>query len=164
MTPSDRAYVLGDGYGAVTRLGRLMPNLLGAVVADSTPASMIVDLRLAPPLELKAAGYPVEPVRIILEEAYDEPRAYPLRPGLRWLHRNPDPTTIDGYGSLCLWYPRDPRRLRWDWDDGFEQFVAIVHRHLIGEEFCRRAGRWPWPDAPHGDPVDRRQPRARRSA
>jgi hypothetical protein len=148
--------VLSDPFGAVAQLRRVLPNVVGAVVADSTPASLTADLRLAPPLELKPAGYPIEPIRIVIETSHDEPRAYPLRPGLRWLHRNADLTTVDGYGSLCLWYPRDPRRLRWVWNDGFEQFVAIVHRHLIGEEWWRREGRWPWRDAPHGEPANGR--------
>lgn len=54
-------------------------------------------------------------------------------------------------GELCLWFPGDPRSLRWEWSDGFAAFVTVVHRHLQAEEFWRRTGRWPAEDAPHGD-------------
>lgn len=54
-------------------------------------------------------------------------------------------------GDLCLWYPNDPRSLRWEWDDGLVAYITIVHRHLQAEEFWRRTGTWPAEDAPHGD-------------
>lgn len=53
-------------------------------------------------------------------------------------------------GDLCLWYPNDPRSLRWEWDDGLIAYITIVHRHLQAEEFWRRTGTWPAEDAPHG--------------
>ena len=54
------------------------------------------------------------------------------------------------FGGLCLWFPDDPRELRWEWSDGLDAYVTIVHRHLQAEEFWRRNRRWPAEDAPHG--------------
>lgn len=54
-------------------------------------------------------------------------------------------------GDLCLWFPDDPRGLRWEWGDGLESYITIVHRHLQAEEYWRRTDRWPAEDAPHGD-------------
>lgn len=165
--PPGRTAVLTDPFGAIARVRTVLPDVVGAVIVDAGPAMLRVDLRLAPPLEFATAGYPIEPVRIALDDFADAPQAYPLRAGLTWFHRNPDPSSADGQGALCLWYPRDPKRLRWTWDDGLEQYVAIVHRHLIGEEWYRREGAWPWPDTPHGNPPDGRAhpvPRGLRSA
>lgn len=53
-------------------------------------------------------------------------------------------------GDLCLWYPGDPRSLRWAWSDGLVSYITIVHRHLQAEECWRRTGSWPAEDAPHG--------------
>ena len=61
----------------------------------------------------------------------------------RWKHHNV-------LSDLCLWYPQDPRRLRWEWEDGFIAYLGIVSRHLQAEEWYRRYGYWPFEDAPHG--------------
>ena len=60
--------------------------------------------------------------------------------------------------ELCLWYPNDPRSLRWEWPDGIEQYVTRVHRHLHFEEYYRREGEWPVEDAPHAEPVNGAHP------
>lgn len=73
----------------------------------------------------------------------------------RWNHRNLSPFGYQfGYlaAELCLYYPGDPRALRWEWDDGFVAYVSRVHRHLFYEEYWRRTGAWPVEDAPHGEP------------
>jgi hypothetical protein len=54
------------------------------------------------------------------------------------------------FGDLCLWFPSDPKGLRWEWSDGLVSYITIVHRHLQAEEFWRRSGHWPAEDAPHG--------------
>ena len=82
--------------------------------------------------------------------------AFPLGSRSRaWKHRNPSPIG-PGFGSigaeLCLFYPGDPRSLRWEWDDGFVAYISRVHRHLFTEEYWRRTGSWPVEDAPHGEP------------
>ena len=46
--------------------------------------------------------------------------------------------------------PLDHRALRWEWNDGLEQYVLRLQRHLFFEEFNRREGHWPVEDAPHG--------------
>lgn len=155
MTISKEA-VLGDAYGAVAEVRSLLPNVVGAVVTHASRELMRVDLRLAPPLELAPHGYPVEWVCVAVSTGEPEPSAYPLRRGLTWEHRHPDPLLGDRQGPLCLWYPRDPSRLRWSWSDGFESYVAIVHRHLIGEEYFRQHGAWPWRDVPHRERPDGR--------
>lgn len=58
-------------------------------------------------------------------------------------HRNAD-------GSLCLWYPFDPREQRWEFEDGLLELLIIVAAHLFREEWWRRTGEWPGPEAPHG--------------
>lgn len=109
------------------------------------------------------AGYPSEVVRLTVSasrpasatpnDVFRPPSATPVDPfQRRWCHRNPGPDGRLETGELCLWYPRDPRALRWHWDDGLVEFILIVHRHLMAEEFARRHhGRWPVEAAPHGD-------------
>lgn len=106
--------------------------------------SSVFELTLRPLPALLRAGFPVERARIMV-----------LRPGEVWafprqsadrefFHRNiAHPTT------LCLEYDNDDPALRWQWDDGFEQYVTRVYRHLLWEEQWRRTGRWPVEDAPH---------------
>lgn len=96
-----------------------------------------------PPTGFEDEGYPIEHARIGVP-AGGIPHALPIGPKRIWKHRN------GPMGDLCLWYPGDPRALRWEWTDGFGAFVAIVHRHLFFEEMWRRTGKWPVEDAPHG--------------
>lgn len=76
-------------------------------------------------------------------------RAYPRRSrGRSWKHKNEHP------GDLCLWYPGDPRRQRWEPSDGICEYIAIVQRHLLSEEGARRSGdAWRGYEAPHGHPA-----------
>lgn len=117
---------------------------------------MVIDLTFAPLPELAASGYGAERGRVSVRPD-GAIYAYPLGSTSRtWHHRNPSPLgpALGTFaGALCLWYPNDPRSLRWDWDDGLEQYVTRLHRHLVFEEYHRREGRWPVEDAPHGDPV-----------
>lgn len=62
-------------------------------------------------------------------------------------HRNPD-------GSLCLWFPLDPRDQRWEWDDGLTELLAHTAAHLMRERLWLRTGRWHGPERPHGLPED----------
>lgn len=86
---------------------------------------------------------------------------YPLGELRDWKHRNPSPMGPEfGHlaGDLCLFYPGDPRALRWEWADGFIAYLARVQRHLYFEEQWRRTGNWPVEDAPHGEPVHNAHP------
>jgi hypothetical protein len=83
--------------------------------------------------------------------------AFPLGPSpRRWQHRQPSPLG-PGFGhlaaDLCLFYPGDPRSLRWEWPDGLIAYIVRVQRHLFFEEHWRRTGNWPVEDAPHGEPA-----------
>lgn len=115
-----------------------------------------VDLR--PWAATAAEGYPTETVSLCI---WDDDSIYAVPHQARertWVHRNPDvilnPDLFQlrgQWGSLCLWYPGDPRGLRWEWPDGLDQYVTIVHRHLQAEEYARRhEGSWPAEDTPHG--------------
>lgn len=116
---------------------------------------VVFDLTFAPPPEFATEGYGPERSRISVRRD-GTLLTFPLCPRRRWKHRNPSPLGPDFgklAGDLCLWYPSDPRALRWEWTDGFEQYVTRVHRHLFFEEFWRRTGEWPVEDAPHGEPA-----------
>jgi hypothetical protein len=98
-------------------------------------------------------SFPIERVQLIVH-ADGRVRAMPLGPEREWKHRYPDaaedPTGVAG--SLCLYLPNDLRPLVWTWEDGLENYLALVQRHLMFEEWNRRTGHWPIEDAPHGRP------------
>ena len=96
-------------------------------------------------------GYPIEKVNILLYRNEDIHAIPKSGKGRRWKHRHRKFGVNTG---LCLWYPHDPPELRWTWNDGLEEYVRIVARHLIYEEYWRRTGQWPVEDAPHGDPAN----------
>jgi hypothetical protein len=152
----DHTMLHSDPYEAVAQLRRINDRVCGAVVLHVTEELIIADITLAPPLELAAHEYPREPVRVVSRRHADHPIAIPLRSGLSWFHRYPATDRDPLSGGLCLWYPRDPERLRWTWSAGFERFVALVHRHLLMEEGYRRGRPWPLEDAPHGERADGR--------
>ncbi len=96
-------------------------------------------------------GYPIEAVHIVIHgdgRIHAVPKAGRGRP---WKHRN---SFAGVYMELCLWDPRDSEAIRWSWADGLEEYVRIVARHLIYEEYWRRTGQWPVEDSPHGEPSD----------
>jgi len=134
----------------------LQDQLFGVVVdrmLEPRQGGLVLDLTLHPLPELDADGYRPERCRISVRPD-GAVHAFPLGPARTWLHRNPSPLgPAFGYiaAELCLWYPGDPRSLRWEWPDGFQQYVTRVHRHVFFEEYNRRSGHWPTEDAPHGD-------------
>lgn len=137
--------VFNDPEGVVEILRERVYGLAEAEVRVADSKSVILWLTLDPWPDLAVDGYPVERVSIWVWR-HGEIIAIPHSAnGRQWLHRQP---TI--FGELCLWYPRDPRSLRWDWANGLVDFVTIVHRHMQAEEFWRRKGYWPSEDAPHG--------------
>jgi hypothetical protein len=52
-------------------------------------------------------------------------------------------------GSLCMWYPADPPESRWTRRDGAAALLGHIVAHLTREEWWRRTGEWPGPEAPH---------------
>lgn len=134
----------------------LLPSLVyGLVDVDVRVAehSMVVFwLTLEPWAPMAERGYPSERVSITVwgdDRVTAVPRA---AAGRTWCHRNVFVLgRLDALGELCLWYPGDPRPLRWEWADGFVAYISIVHRHLQAEEYARRHnGMWPAEDVPHG--------------
>lgn len=107
----------------------------------------VLGIRLEPPQQVAAVGYPSETVHLVVDS---DVRIYPSRDSAvavrTWSHRNPG-------GDLCLYYRQDDPALTWQPQDGLEQLVGIAQRHLAFEEFARREGRWPVEDAPHGEPA-----------
>lgn len=105
----------------------------------------ILEMTLDPLTALAAQGYPAEDVRIAILP--DQRALAYVRSGRdrTFKHRNPAPDR-----SLCLQYDADDDALKWLPDDGLEELVTLVHKHVIYEEFNRRYGYWPCEDAPHG--------------
>lgn len=96
-------------------------------------------------------NYPIETVNIVIcpsGQIYSIPKS---GRGRSWKHRN---YLCNVPTHLCLWYPHDPTELCWSWKDGLKEYVRIVARHLIYEEYCRRTDQWPLEDAPHGHPPE----------
>jgi hypothetical protein len=117
-------------------------------VAHDDGNFVVFEVTFAPLAALADEGYSPETARISI---WSTGRIVAIPTGARrtWKHRQP--YAGDVFESLCLWYPNDPRGLRWDWTDGLEEYFAIVRRHLLSEEWARRnGGRWPVEDAPHG--------------
>ena len=146
--------VVGDPQAIVDDLvaGRQHYGLAAAEVRYRDDQMVVLWLTLEPWAALAAADYPTEQVAISIW-ATGAVRAVPVNAHDRaWLHRNMYvPLHAVHIGSLCLWDPKDPRTLRWEWADGFDAYVTVVHRHLQAEEFWRRNKVWPSEDAPHGD-------------
>src|SRR3954451_5842713 len=106
--------------------------------------SSVFELTLRPLPALVHAGFPVEHARITVL-ADGGVWAFPRHSSHRqFFHRDLTHPT-----KLCLEYDRDDPALRWRWEDGFEEYVTRVHRHLMWEEQWRRTGKWPVEDAPH---------------
>jgi hypothetical protein len=54
--------------------------------------------------------------------------------------------------SLCIWWQKDSRELRWAREDGLLHLLGLVKLHLFREAWWRETGRGEWlgPEAPHG--------------
>lgn len=161
--------VLRDPAGALRRPSEVVAALLRcdlygleqAELASRSVQLVVIWLRLAPWQAMAAEGYPTERVSLCIWRD-GAVYAIPHRAESRdWLHRNVDDVLHPGsstwdsperchLGELCLWFPDDPRGLRWEWSDGLDQLVTVVHRHVQAEEYWRRHDRWPAEDTPHG--------------
>jgi hypothetical protein len=158
------ALALSDVLGDPARVRRVLQDELFGVTVDRVllprQGGIVIDLTFAALPELASAGYEPERARVSVRPSGDI-YAFPLGPERTWHHRNPSPLgPAFGHlaGDLCLWYPNDPRSLRWGWADGLEEYVTRVHRHLLFEQYYRREQEWPVEDAPHGDPSRGRHP------
>lgn len=146
-----REQLLNDPHGSASELGSLPGVTVIRTLGHRGGVEFILDF--APPRELELAGYGRERARLIVHRVGD-PEAFPLGdPKRLWLHRNwaPGGSGQPGRatGSLCLFYNKDNRALRWEWEDGLADYVVRVHRHLFLEEHWRREEFWAYEDAPH---------------
>jgi hypothetical protein len=133
-----------DGFladpAAVARLlnkGALWGISRAGAVALWEGRAAAITMRLEPPVDAAAEGYPTEDVRIVAF-ANREVFAYPKGPRRPWRHRNQD-----DQGALCLQHPRDDSALLWQWADGLAPLITRVRFHLLYEESFRRTGLWP---------------------
>lgn len=150
------AIALSDILQFPAHLCRELENELFGVGVDRLlevrHGGVVIDMTFAPLPEIAVAGYEPERGRVSIWPGGDI-YAFPLGPERSWKHRYTSPLG-GSFGhlaaELCLFYVGDPRGLRWEWDDGLDQYVTRVHRHLFYEEYNRREGHWPVEDAPHG--------------
>lgn len=110
---------------------------------------VVLELELEPLKPIKSAGYPVERVFLFVSPAiafacppFDDKR--------KWQHRLDPLSPGSKIIPFCLWYPDDPQHLRWTTDMPIETLIGLVFRHVQAEEYYRRNGVWPIPEAPHG--------------
>jgi hypothetical protein len=54
-------------------------------------------------------------------------------------------------GHLCMWHPSDGPELMWQPEEGLVGVIQYARVHLFREEYWRRYGTWPGPEAPHGE-------------
>lgn len=57
-------------------------------------------------------------------------------------------------GSLCMWFPYDPPRGCWVFEDGLLALLGHIMAHLFREAWFRDYGYWPGPEVPHGGPKE----------
>lgn len=152
----EHAAVLTDPAGVV----RAVEELPGVHVTRTLDWRQGVELEATfePTLVQRREGFPDERARVLVRRV-GQPLSYPRGERRRWKHLNPPTHLINPDeawmgDSLCLWYPRDPRPLRWEWQDGLPAYFDRLHRHLLMEEQWRRTGRWPSEDAEHGHPAE----------
>ncbi|WP_237768143.1 hypothetical protein [Serinicoccus sp. CNJ-927] len=120
----------------------------GACLGEVRRDVAVIRVGVAPPLELRAHGYPDELLDIQIGPGLDY-AVYPAQPEARkFEHRYPE-------GRLCLEMPDDPADRRWHREYGLESLVITGARHMWYEEYRRRTGEWPVEDAPHGYPAPR---------
>ena len=151
---SEHAAVLAHP-AAAARLVEQLPGVHVTRVLDWREG-VELEATFEPTLVQRREGFRDERARVLVRRA-GQPLSYPRDARRRWKHINPPAHRINPdeawmANSLCLWYPRDPRPLCWDWSDGLLAYFDRLHRHLLMEEHWRRTGDWPSEDARHGHP------------
>lgn len=125
---------------------------LKAVGATTHPATKQYPGGFHIHLTLHADGLPARQVCIqFSQHSPDTPRVSVDGP-TRSPHRYSD-------GTLCMWYPDDPRHTRWVPGDGAADLVTRIAVHLIKEAWWRRTAEWIGPEVTHGDPDPLNDPR-----
>ena len=120
------------------------------------PDLLVLDVEFEPPPSTFLPGFPAERVHVSTTSSM-EIVAVPEHSDRQWLHRYPRCWPSPGLplvslaGGLCMWYPGDPTHLQWTWNDGFDEYLRILQRHLWNEEYWRRFNEWPTEDVPHGE-------------
>lgn len=145
--------VLSDPYEVAEHLVSTgaVYGLVNVDVRHQSLDLVIFWLTLEPWAPMEVRGYPTEHVSISVWRSGRIVAVPVNRRARSWLHIYPAWLgSLEALGQLCLWYPDDPRSLRWEWEDGLVKYITIVHRHLQAEEYYRRNGTWPAEDAPHG--------------
>ena len=51
--------------------------------------------------------------------------------------------------SLCIWYPWDPKEMRWEFNDGFLHLLVLIQAHLFREAWWRDTNEWLGPEVAH---------------
>lgn len=161
-----RERILRDPHGAAAWLNSGVVYGGHVSVLSTSVRCVVFTVVFKPPPVRSLAGYPIETARVVVMTSGD-PLAIPGGARKTWRHKypclaGPGPGRIpQGFipfeslvGALCLWYPKDPPALRWDWSKGLDDYVRVVQRHLWCEEFFRRNLRWPGEETPHGERAD----------
>jgi hypothetical protein len=94
-------------------------------------------------LTLTPVGVPARNVTICFSQGAPE------RPVVRVDGPSESPHRYDD-GSLCMWYPLDPRELRWVSRDRAASLIAHIAAHLVKEEWYRKTGDWVGEEIWHG--------------
>ena len=55
-----------------------------------------------------------------------------------------------GDGGLCMWFPDDPRSMRWHFSHGLLDLLDSVRAHLFREAWWREHAEWLGPEVSHG--------------
>jgi len=81
-------------------------------------------------------------IKIIIEEnKLDSPMIFSDGPK-KSKHRYPN-------NSLCIWQPKDKKALKWVFQDGLLQLLALIQLHLFREYYWRETGNWVGLEAKH---------------
>ena len=51
--------------------------------------------------------------------------------------------------SLCIWYPWDPKEMRWEFNDGLLHLLVLIQAHLFREAWWRDTNEWLGPEVDH---------------
>jgi len=96
--------------------------------------------------DLTVPGLPARHVRILFAGIGSAPFVHADGPA-ESRHRYTD-------GSLCMWYPFDPKEARWTRREGAAALLGHITAHLLREEWWRMTGEWVGDEVTHDDEPD----------